>query len=249
MDREHCLELVHTLSRPVVELFCPARLDDFDDDFAVWSLTAGSGFVAERTVALAPRPQALDTTLVAGMFLEVMVEASRLPATASERVSFVRQRAKDFLVNRLAGPITLSQFYRLLNLIEEKVGYYFEHLEGGWTAEVAPAPPLPPAKARESGESVRGEELRQALARLDLPLKGRRKLTPETLWEFLCTDGARWFRLLDFEARFQVNKKTAWSYLNQLLQAGLLEHNGEKANRVRYILAEGFRTASPPSPV
>jgi two-component system NtrC family response regulator len=89
--------------------------------------------------------------------------------------------------------------------------------------------------------AIDGETLRQALARLSLPLKGRRKLTPETILEFLSHTGGGWFRLLDFEEQFQVNKKTAWTYLNQLLRQGLLEHNGEKANRVRYILAAPFR--------
>jgi hypothetical protein len=36
-------------------------------------------------------------------------------------------------------------------------------------------------------------------------------------------------RLMDFETHFQVNKKTAWSYLNLLLTAGILKHNGENA--------------------
>ena len=45
---------------------------------------------------------------------------------------------------------------------------------------------------------------------------------------------------MDFEVHFQVNKKTAWTYLNLLLTAGLLEHNGEKANKARYILAPPF---------
>ena len=51
---------------------------------------------------------------------------------------------------------------------------------------------------------VKGEELRQATSEIALLLKGRRKLTPEALWEFLRTGGASWFRLLDFEARFKI---------------------------------------------
>jgi hypothetical protein len=43
-----------------------------------------------------------------------------------------------------------------------------------------------------------------------------------------------------------VNKKTAWGYLNLLLQEGVLTHNGEKANRVRYALAAPF-TVNPAS--
>jgi hypothetical protein len=102
---------------------------------------------------------------------------------------------------------------------------------------------------------VEREALGRALARIALPLKGRRKLTPETLGDYLRETGGRWFRLLDFESRFQVNKKTAWGYLHLLLQEGVLTHNGEKANRVRYALAASFkakadtgaRTAKPPN--
>jgi len=244
MNRDDRLELVRLLTQPVVELLGAQRAADFDDDFAAWALHAGTPGVAENGPALVLKPQGLDTTLVAGMFFQVLLEASHLPASKPERVSFMRKRAKDYLVTRLAGQITMAQFYRLLNIIEERVGYYFEHLQDDWTilaaaplkaAAVAPAAVLPEPAA------IRGEELRRALAQLSLPAKGRRKLTPETLWEFLCHTGGHWFRLLELEAHFQVNKKTAWTYLNLLLGAGLLEHNGEKANRVRYALAARFR--------
>ena len=110
MDREGYVELVRTLTQPVVELFCPSHADDFADDFADWAISAGSAQVAERTPLSSRAPQSLDTTLVAGMFFEVMLEAARLPATTPERVSFVRKRAKDYLVTHLAGQITLSNF-------------------------------------------------------------------------------------------------------------------------------------------
>jgi hypothetical protein len=98
------------------------------------------------------------------------------------------------------------------------------------------APTLSPAR-----ETIRAEALRQALKALSLVPKGRRKLTGNALEEFLRETRGDWFRLLDFEERFRVNKKTAWSYLTQLLQAGILEHNGEKANKVRYTVASPFR--------
>ena len=238
MDREGRLVVTRDLTEQVILVLAPEKLASFADDFAVFSLSAGLPKVAERPHQPRPPAAGLDTTLVAGMFFEVLKDAAALPAGSRERVSFVRKRAKDYLVTHLAGQITLSQFYRLLNLIEEKVGLYFEHLTGGWLGapgaqETAPRPG--PAAA------IDGETLRQALARLSLPLKGRRKLTPETLLEFLSHTGGGWFRLLDFEVHFQVNKKTAWTCLNQLLRQGLLEHNGEKANRVRYILAAPFR--------
>jgi hypothetical protein len=237
MDREERLAVTRDLTEQVIMVLAPEKLADFADDFAAFSLSAGVPKVAERPTQPRPPAAGLDTTLVAGMFFEVLKDAAALPAGSRERVSFVRKRAKDYLVTHLAGQITLSQFYRLLNLIEEKVGYYFEHLTGGWLGapEAQESAPLPEPAA------IDGETLRQALARLSLPLKGRRKLTPETLLDFLSATGGGWFRLLDFEEHFQVNKKTAWTYLNQLLRQGLLEHNGEKANRVRYILAAPFR--------
>ena len=42
MDRDATLTLVRTLTRPVLELFSPAQLDDFEDDFAAWTLSAGA---------------------------------------------------------------------------------------------------------------------------------------------------------------------------------------------------------------
>ena len=236
------LGLVRELTEQVIAVACPEKLPDFAEDFADFALTAGAWQVAEKTDFFQPRDQGLDTTLVAGMFFQVLVEASSLPAGAGERISFIRKKAKDFLVNRLAGQITLSQFYRLLNLIEEKAGHYCHQLEMDWIGRPVleidlPEPPRP--------EPVNVEELRQGLSRVALPLKGRRKLTPETLLEFLRGTQGNWFRLLDLEAAFKVNKKTAWSYLNLLLTENILEHNGEKANRVRYALAGSFR-ASPP---
>jgi hypothetical protein len=237
MNREGSLEVVRVLTEQVISALAPEKLADFADDFADFSLGAGALQVAERPAPLRPSSSGLDTTLVAGMFFEVLKDASRLPAGPRERVSFVRKKAKDYLVTRLAGQITLSQFYRLLNLIEEKVEVYFEHLTAAWIG----APRRREAPGLPEPVAIDGEALRQALARLSLPQKGNRKITPETVWDFLSRNGGGWFRLLDFEAHFQVNKKTAWSYLNLLLTAGLLEHNGEKANKVRYILATPLR--------
>lgn len=247
MDRDDTLTLVRSLTRPVLELFAPAQLDDFEDDFAAWTLGAGALGVEEKSFALTPAVHGLDTTLVAGMFFQVVMEASRLPASSQERVSFIRKRAKDYLVTQLAGQITLSQFYRLLTIIEADVGQYFARHDwsggkSGLRETREASPPLPPLLP----EPVKSEALRQALAKVALPVKGRRKLTPETLGEYLRETEGGWFRLLDLEARFKVNKKTAWGYLNLLLQEGVLIHNGEKANRVRYALAAPFK-ANPTS--
>jgi len=246
MERERRLTLVRHLTEQVITAARPERLADFADDFADFALTAGVPQVAEGLGYQRPPSQGLDTTLVAGMFFEVLLDAARLPVNSGERVSFVRKKAKDYLVTRLAGQITLSQFYRLLNLIEASVGDYFEHLTDDWTGVPRAREAAPLASRPPDPEAVDGEALREALARLSLPLKGRRKLTPETLWDFLRLTGGRWFKLLDVEEHFQVNKKTAWGYLNLLLTGGVLEHNGQKANRVRYALDPSFK-ANPPN--
>jgi hypothetical protein len=225
-----------------VELFCPPKVASFEDDFSAFALTAGAPQVSEKIEIFTSRDRGLDTTLVAGMFFQVMVEAEKLPANIPERVSFVRKEAKNFLVDRLAGQITLTQFFRLLSLIEEKVQHYFQHLEGDW-APRRPQPRVESATAPPEATSE-GAELIQVLSRIDIPQKGRR-ITFEGLGAFLRGTRGRWFRLLDLEAHFQVNKKTAWSYLNLLLKAGILEHNGEKANRVRYALAGPYRMQDP----
>jgi hypothetical protein len=243
MDRDRMLMAVKGLAQPTVALFCPGELPRFEADFAAWALDAGLPRAAEKAAVRKEPERGLDTTLVAGMFFRVLLEASRLPASAPERVAFVRRGAKDFLVNRLAGQITLSQFYRLLSLIEEQAEHYFRSLEEGWLAQGSGLNALPGGETKAAPpapDPVKAEALRRALAALPLPRKGRRKVTPETLWLFLRDTGGSWFRLLDLEAHFQVDKKTAWSYLNLLLKAGILAHNREKANRVRYMLAPPF---------
>ena len=44
MERDDALTLVRTLTQPVLELFSPAQLDEFEDDFAAWTLNAGALF-------------------------------------------------------------------------------------------------------------------------------------------------------------------------------------------------------------
>jgi len=238
MERDRLLTVVRSLTHTVMGAVAPARLADFEADFAQFALTAGLPHAAEQPVSLR-REDGLSNTLVAGMFFRVLVEAQELPASPLERQAFVQRRAKNYLVNHLAGQITLSQFYRLLDLIEAKVGDYFSSRSGGLVL----SPPLQevPLAAPLLAEPQLQTRLRQALSRLDLPQKGRRKLTPETLLEFLWRTQGGWFRLLDFESAFRLNKKTAWTYLNLLLQANVLAHNGEKANRVRYALAPDFQ--------
>lgn len=239
MDRSHRVELVRTLTREVIATVRPEKIATFAEDFAPLALSGGLIWAEESLAKFSPRSRTLDTTLVAGMFFQVLREAENLPASTPERVSFIRRQAKSYLATRLAGQITLTQFFRLLSLIEENAQSYFEEVRGGWVTGKTPLAAAPaPLPAQEV---IRPEALRQALNALPLVPKGRRKLTGEALEEFLHQTHGAWFRLLDFEEHFRVNKKTAWAYLTQLLQAGILEHNGEKANKVRYMVASPFR--------
>jgi hypothetical protein len=236
---ENKLHLVRTLTQAVVEMFAPHKLASFEAEFAPFALSGGALKVQERLGVIRSRDQGLDTTLVAGMFFQVLVEAEQLPVGPSERVSYVRKQAKNYLVNRLAGQISLSQFFRLLSLIDDHVQRYFSHLRSSW---VSPSPEAfsPPNPHQTAPNGIRLEALRQALVHLPEESSGRRKLTQDKLLEFLRNTGGGFFKLIDLEASFQVNKKTAWACLNQLLDDGILVHNGEKANKVRYSLASRF---------
>jgi hypothetical protein len=240
MDRDGRVELVRTLTREVMVTVQPDKIDTFTEDFAALAISGGLIRAEESLATLPQRSQTLDTTLVAGMFFQVLREAESLPVSTPERVSFIRRQAKSYLATRLAGQITLTQFFRLLNLIEENVQSYFEEVRGGWVGVKTSSSEAPIPRPLEV--AIRTEALHQALKALPLMPKGRRKLTSEALESFFRQTQGSWFRLLDFEEHFQVNKKTAWAYLSQLLQAGILEHNGEKANKVRYMVAGPFRS-------
>jgi len=231
--------LVKTLTRLTLETLLPEKLATFEDEFAVFTLAGGTPQVGEQARQLKTPDHTLDTTLVAGMFFQVLVEAEQLPANTLERVSYVRKQAKNYLVNRLAGQISLTQFFRLLNLIDQYVQNYFSNLRGAWIRP--PIEALSQAAPFPATGAIDTESLRQALAHFPRESTGRRKLNRERLLKFLLDTGGGWFKLLDFENFFQVNKKTAWAYLNRLLEEGVLTHNGEKANKVRYTLNSRFR--------
>ena len=77
-------------------------------------------------------------------------------------------------------------------------------------------------------------------AKTDIPHRSHRKLTPGKLRNFLRQSAGRWFRLRDFERYIQMDRKTAWDYLQQFLQTGLLCHNRKNSAAVRYCLAPSF---------
>ncbi len=149
--QENRLAVIQALSQGVLWVLAPEQALKFEQDFGLWAANPVKLAVREHLVGEeltyslgnlssknreqpfpAVAPQGLDTTLVAGMFLQVILEAEHLPGNTLERTSFVKQAVKNFLVQRLAGQITLSQFFRLVQIIEHEVTYYFHRLQGEW---------------------------------------------------------------------------------------------------------------------
>ncbi len=264
MSRQEArLAAIHSLSQGVLRVLAPDQDLKFEQDFGLWAANparlvarehlGGEELVfplSDRTSKARDRslpvgaPQGLDTTLVAGMFFQVILEAEHLPGNTLERTSFVKQAVKNFMVQRLAGQITLSQFFRLVQIIEHEVTYYFHRLQGEWLSPEDAPPPKSPVSGTgctvTPAPPIQTYDLRLALSRLPLPHQANRKLSPEGLLDFLVKSEGRWFRLLDFESHFRLNKKTAWTYLALLLQHDILRHNEEKANKVRYALSLKF---------
>jgi len=92
MMQDRHLELIRTLTREVLEVAQPEKLATFAEDFAAFAISGGLVRAEEGATAFRAAAQTLDTTLVAGMFFEVLMEAERLPVSTPERVSFIRRR-------------------------------------------------------------------------------------------------------------------------------------------------------------
>ena len=73
-----------------------------------------------------------------------------------------------------------------------------------------------------------------------LPRRPQRKIQPERLQEFLRRGQGGWFKVLELAQHFDIDRKTAWEYVQKLQNAGLLLHNGGRSAAVRYRLADRF---------
>lgn len=209
----------------------------------------------------------LDRALVAGLILEVVLEQPDLPQSWPARQRAVKSRIQTYLVQHLAGSISLDRFRFLVQHLDGWFDYYFplvapEGRSGGTVPRPgtysvqeeratymvfpaqgpAPAWTSPAAPDAQAFQACRDELLDQWLATAGaaIPQRSHRKLTPRKLKSFLVQSGGRWFRLRDFERYVQMDRKTAWDYLQQFLQAGLLCHNRKNSAAVRYCLAPAF---------
>lgn len=190
----------------------------------------------------------LNRALVAGLLLETIVEAAGLPVEPSARRRVLKASLKATLVSRLSGRITLDRFRTLVRELDRCFALYYPLLSPAMSPPKLPscgATPLPEDEAAPRFcPAVRQDLLKMHLERLKgfLPHRPHRKVDREGLRQFLSRTRGSWFRLKDFEQHFRIDRKTAWEYLQKLLEGGLLGHNQGRSAAVRYCLAPELLT-------
>lgn len=190
----------------------------------------------------------LDRALVTGLMLEVILETSALKKDPAIHRTLVKARLKNLIVTHLAGRVTLKRFHSLLREIDHCFPQYYQLIASGSLPARASATPPPqavaaPPPAPAGPQMLREDRLQNWLEheiRKLLPQRPHRKLGPKRLLEFLLGTRGGWFKLKDFERYFEVDRKTAWEYLQKFLSAGLLCHNHRRSAAVRYALAARF---------
>lgn len=188
-----------------------------------------------------PELDSLNRALMLGLMLEVLWENPRW----EEEPGFHRHRLKaslrSTLASQLAGRISLATFQSLAQGLDRWFEVLYPVL-----ADADLSGRSSTATARHTSSSP-GRPLREDLFTecLEgtpglLPKRRHRKFDREKLRRFLESTRGEWFRLQDFEAFFQVDRKTAWEYAHKLLQVGLLVHNQGQSSAVRYRVASRF---------
>lgn len=186
-----------------------------------------------------PEEEKLERAVVAGLMLEVVLESPGWPDDPRSRRLLIKSRLTDSLVTHLAGRITLDRFRTLMHRLDQWFPFYYPLMplaapqtRPGEASTAAGSQGLVrPALLMEWFESAGGEIL---------PQRPQRKIQPERLKDFLQRTQGRWFRVKDLARDFDIDRKTAWEYLQKLQEAGLLVHNGGRSAAVRYRLADHF---------
>jgi hypothetical protein len=206
----------------------------------------------------------LDRALVAGLILEVVLDQTELPNSLQARQRLVKSRIQGYLVQHLAGHVSLDRFRSLAQNLDGWFDFYYPLLaadgppspgkpqtvtysvrepRGTYTVHEPKSDRLGPKAIPDTSAPVHHACLEKLLddwleeAKTNIPHRSHRKLTPAKLRNFLCQSAGRWFRLRDFERFIEMDRKTAWDYLQQFLQTGLLCHNRKNSAAVRYCLA------------
>lgn len=194
-----------------------------------------------------PADEQLDRAMVAGLMLEVVLEAPGLPDEPRTRRRLIKSNLTDSLLAHLAGRVTLDRFRTLVNLLEQWFPFYYPLMppparpsQAQQTCRGGSAPP--PGAGSPPQDVVRLDPLHEWLVTAAgeiLPRRPQRKIQPDRLEEFLLCTGI-WFRVKDLAQAFDIDRKTAWEYLQKFQDAGLLVHNGGRSAAVRYRLADDF---------
>ncbi len=195
-----------------------------------------------------PADDMLERALVAGLMLDAVLKAPALPLDPQIRRRHLKLSLTRSLVRHLSGRITLDRFRTLVDRLEDWFLFYYplmpprpasgEGQEGGARAAA------PPATCRPH-PLLRHDRLRAWLATAGpgiLPQRPQRKIQPARLEEFFVATRGLWFRVKDLARTFDLDRKTAWEYLQKLQTAGLLVHNDGRSAAVRYRLADRFLT-------
>jgi hypothetical protein len=212
--------------------------------------TGGSGHWPTSLSSSSSEFDSLNRALVTGLVLEAMLENPRWQEEPGFQGHRLKACLRSTLAYQLAGHMSLASFHSLAQGLD----HWFEvvyplianaGLPNTGLANAVPASqPAAPARFSPAGEARSLEEdlFRECLERTPglLPRRRHRKLDREKLQNFLEGTSGNWFCLRDFEEHFQVGRKTAWEYVQKLLQAGLLVHNHGHSSAVRYRVAPRF---------
>ena len=183
--------------------------------------------------------------LVAGLLLDVVLEAPARLTDPDCRRRHIKARLTQSLVGQVSGYITLDCFRLLMRRLESWFQFYYP---------LMPPPPTekrPRLRAKFSGPGTADRPqslvrrnflenwLRQAASEI-LPSRPQRKIHPDGVEDFLQQTQVYWFQVKDFAQYFKIDRKTAWEYLQRFHETRLLVHNGGRSAAARYRLADNF---------
>jgi hypothetical protein len=182
-----------------------------------------------------PQPEinSLNRALLTGLVLEAMLENPRLKEEPGLGGRHLKASLRSTLASQLAGHMSLASFHSLAQGLEQWFIVVYPILAG---VGLAAQPPAPVHTTSAAGFGPLREDLFSEC--LDgtpglLPRRRHRKLDRDKLRTFLESTAGNWFCLREFEEHFQVGRKTAWEYVQKLLQAGLLAHNHGHSSAMR----------------
>ena len=187
-----------------------------------------------------PADEKLERAMVGGLLLEVFLETPAGPVDPHLRRRHIRSRLTYSLVAQLAGRVTLDRFRHLMQHLEQWFQLYYPlmpPLPGPELRQACPRGSVQPAAAANPPQDgVRRDCLHEWLVNTGgeiLPRRPQRKIQPDRLEEFLCRTQSSWFRVKDLARAFDIDRKTAWEYLQKFQDAGLLVHNRGRSAAVR----------------